>query len=195
MLLNAYYKMLFYEASMHSRYSSTITIPSIKTCDGAIQTNLCGGYYGTDYAGIRKMFAQPTQSILSQTSKVSNQASPGIVPYSNLIIGSGTTAVTADDYKVEEEITADVSCLSVSTTYNMTEGTIKFVKVIQNNSETETLTVTEVGLSVVFHNNSTNGVNCPQILVYREILETPIVVAPGEDFAVSITHKFPMPTW
>lgn len=146
--------------------------------------------YSTSYAD--SPLHRPVNAIVSQTATTWTNE----YYWSNLVVGSGTTPVTMEDYRIESEITT-LSCLSVSVSYDPENGTVTYDKTIKNTSS-GTITVSEIGIVGLMKyyssvHTSNSGTTFP-VLCYREVLDTPIVVAPGESFTVSITHKFPMPT-
>lgn len=113
---------------------------------------------------------------------------------SNLVVGSGTTPVTASDYKIESEITS-LSFVACTYEYDTESGTVTRRKTMTNTSS-ETITISEIGLVGfvgVASNATTTSASESPYLGYREVLESPITVAPGETFTVTVTLQFPLP--
>ena len=191
MLLDAYYKMRYYEALLQGRASSSfyLTVPKTVDCSGVAHTTIYCGYsssnYGYYYPGVRTVYAQPYEGMLSQTAKLALS----VRPRSNIIVGTGTTPPAADDYCMESEIVDGLTCQSSEWRMH-DDGRLIYYKTMTNNSGA-TLTITEVGLAEFWcTSGSTYIATHPQVLVMREVLEEPIVVEPGETFTVSVTHKF-----
>ena len=184
MFLDAYYKILFISTYCGAYYyvhgdASTYTSTEWMLYDttGTQRTK----YYRTSSCG--SPFFPPLKGIISQTSTDLSYSSKR----TNIIVGTGTTPVTSSDYKIENEITKNLICDSISLSYNYADGKI-YIKKTMTNTGSETITINEIGMTA----NNCSYDNC-QFLVYREVLETPIVVAPGETFTVTITHHFTMP--
>lgn len=87
-----------------------------------------------------------------------------------LIIGSGTTEPTYDDYKLESVISSGISA-SLAHSNGSTVVTI-------TNSGNQSISISEVGIVqyALISNNSSNNSPC---LIYRETF-TPVVLAPNE---------------
>lgn len=105
---------------------------------------------------------------------------------SNLLFGSGTNAVTFDDYALQSIITT-ISKTNVSvslTTSNYNSSTLKWslpVSCDVTNTSSSSITIGEFGF--------TNG----SFLLFREVLATPITVAAGQriNFKYNVELQFP----
>ena len=193
MTLDAYYRLRYYSTVLRATAEplSSIAVPSTTMCDGTKKTALYRGYGFSSgyYDGLRCAYAPPYSGMKSQADGYIIYSSDFWVP-SNILVGTGTTPPTAADYCMENELVDELTFQSVATrVYD--DGRLVYFKTMTNNSG-ETLTITEVGLSEGWMNNATlsTGNPKPQVLVMREVLEEPIVVAPGGTFTVSVTHKF-----
>lgn len=144
------------------------------------------GYYFRENPLLR-----PVNAIVSQTAN----SWTNYDLWCNWVVGSGTTPVSLEDYCLESEITT-LSCSAVNVSYDPVNGTVTYDKIMKNTSS-EAITVSEIGIVSPMRYytaaNSTNTGTVFPVLVYREVLDTPITAAAGETFTVSITHKFPMP--
>lgn len=192
MLLDLYYKMQWWYAVCAAKAEMNASIPQVRLANGNLVTSIIwshnttsGGYmYGM--VASRCMLTKPIASMLSQKSSLS-VISTGYYINTNMIVGSGTTPVTSSDYMVENEITTGLTCENVSATVNNDAGTIVLRKVLTNTSSSE-ITINEVGLTSPF---STEATVAYQALIYREVFDKPLVIAPGETATIAITIKHP----
>lgn len=194
MFLDMYYRIPCYNALVRSimvtnaSYQAGIAVPEYKTADGVTRSAYWSnsGTSTSQTYGAHVGYGYPTSSILSQTATLSGTY---MNLYSNIIVGSGTTPVTPSDFQLEQEITTGLSSPSITRSWNSTEGYLTYRKNMTNSSDTE-LVISEIGLTwgVI----PASGASYYQVLVYREVLDTPLVVQPGETFTVSVTHQFTM---
>ncbi len=194
MLLNLYYKLLWWWAKAAANASAYVTIPLTYFADGAARDRIDWVSNTSVYtAPVQQMiFAKPFHGILSQALAPeelrvgSNSSLIGFYP--NFVVGSGTTPVTADDYKVEKEIVSGLACEAVTSTVDEATHTVVFRKTLRNTSEKD-ITISEVGLTGAVRANSTVS----QALIYREVLQTPVTIAPGESATIrmAIEHSYP----
>jgi hypothetical protein len=117
----------------------------------------------------------PTMSFANlDNSYTSNNSKSGSC---SLIVGSGDTLVTYDDYKLENIIsTNDIQAVNITNTdpvYDIANdvwvGEYKKVFMALND-----ITIKEI--CVAYYNSFTNGGYYQTLLLYREVLETPIEV-------------------
>lgn len=109
----------------------------------------------------------------------------GSVGYINVVVGSGTTPVSPDDYALESLIST-VSMQSGTAIVNYIVDTDaksitakNNIKVAVKNTSSESITISELGiLHTVYTGSSTS--NTASMLVYREVLDTPVTIAAGE---------------
>lgn len=95
-------------------------------------------------------------------------------------IGTGTTAVTADDYNLENDVTDSFTQQSYQLSQMVTndgkfETAFKFSGV---NNSGNSITITEVGIRKYHHQN--NSGNQFTYLIFRDLLPTPITVEAGQ---------------
>lgn len=99
-------------------------------------------------------------------------------------LGTGSTPVTYDDYCLESQISLTLvsSSGSLTTPTEITGDTTNSVKQYTlNNSTGSSVTVTEIGISI--------QVGASQVLLYREVLNTPVTLAPSESIILSFTRS------
>lgn len=105
-----------------------------------------------------------------------------------LMLGTGTTAPTADDYRLESPITTNLSCDSVSVSRT---SLIKTYTATFTNSGSSDITVTEVGFMIyIFYNYSNTTENSDHFLMDRTVLDTPITIPAGESRTVTYELSF-----
>lgn len=197
MLLNTYYKLIAYSnmcmARTYGENITTLTFPQLKTCNGTYITQTSCSRENYCLYLLKSPFAAPYKGMLPQTTNWSTTQTTSC-PLANLIIGSGTTPPVATDYQLEQELYTDIQYIALNTITDTNDGTILYEKTMKNN-RSEEITVSEIGLTwPISTSTSYSNYNAYQILVYREVLNTPLVVGPGETFTISITHQFTMPT-
>lgn len=105
------------------------------------------------------------------------------------VIGSGDTAVTADDYALANDVTSSFSNITISATrtiaidenglpYMTKQMTIGAV-----NNSGAAITVKEVGLIYKDFHYTSGSYYC-NVLLAREVLTTPVEVAAGDSFSI-----------
>lgn len=188
MWLDNYYKLQYVYTAYSSRIDDQRCVDMssnpIKATSG---TNML--YVTSGYPYIYTAASKPRNSVRSQTDH-----SGYTLDTPDLIIGSGTTPATGSDYRLESQITALTSSV-VTSEYNARNGTLTHRKTMVNTSGSQ-ITVSEIGILSGGNSHSSltsNSTTHLAVLVYREVLENPIVVGAGETFTVTITHKLPMP--
>ncbi len=101
-----------------------------------------------------------------------------------IVLGNGTTEPTPEDYRLESQITTNLSCDSVSVSRNTT---VKTYTATFSNSGTSDITVTEVGyVSRIIYKYS----NYDDFLMDRTVLDTPITIPAGESRTVTYELSF-----
>ena len=112
----------------------------------------------------------------------------GTIGNGYLMLGTGTTAPTADDYRLESPITTNLSCDSVSVSRT---SLIKTYTATFTNSGSSDITVTEVGfIAYIFYEYSNHDEKSDQFLMDRTVLETPITIPAGESRTVTYELSF-----
>ncbi len=145
-----------------SNYSRTIYTPS-----------------GGDYRQKMWCCARNALSTINSTGTIGN---------GYLMLGTGTTAPTANDYHLESPITTNLSCDSVSV--SRTSLTKTYTATFTNSGSSD-ITVTEVGFIVyIYYVYSSNNENSDHFLMDRTVLETPITIPAGESRTVTYELSF-----
>lgn len=111
----------------------------------------------------------------------------------HLVIGSGNTPVTENDYQIENEITAGIK-LTVDPTASCrleNDGIAWDYVYYFKNTSNDTLTIKEVGLvgGLSYYKGYRDTPYKP-VLITREVLEEPIVVPAGGYFTIQTGLKF-----
>lgn len=120
-------------------------------------------------------------ALVSYAPSASYTSSNTLSSNCDIIIGDGATPVTENDYKIENQVFLTVSGITATTDV---EGNFVNIKTYTNTGDAY-VTIKEIGLLVgspgyVFSNNSSSK----PVLVYREVLDTPIVVNSGDSINV-----------
>lgn len=89
-----------------------------------------------------------------------------------LFVGSGTTAPTAQDYKLETPLTLDVVSASCVAQDN---EKVSVIRTFQNNTESD-VTVNEVGCYLFI----IKGADTPVVMIGRKVLESGITIPSGD---------------
>ena len=110
-------------------------------------------------------------------------------------VGTGSTPVSIDDYKLDTDVTSSFSDRRCTTEFSSEDGHMIITETwVGTNNTAEDITITEVGilnrfLSVV---NPANGVtangnsSAKAVLLLRKVLETPILVPAGHTATITI---------
>lgn len=105
-----------------------------------------------------------------------------------IVLGNGTTEPTPEDYRLESQITTNLSCDSVSVSRNTT---VKTYTATFSNSGTSDITVTEIGyVSRILYTYSNWNYIYDDFLMDRTVLETPITIPAGESRTVTYELSF-----
>lgn len=105
-------------------------------------------------------------------------------------LGSGSTAATYDDYNLETLITSGLTLVAASgTLISQTEvDSAHHVKSQRNytinNSSSSSITISEFGIYLPYEVSSSPSI----CLAYREVLDSPVTLAPSESFIVSFSR-------
>jgi len=149
---------------------------------------LCNNYNKTTYIKVRDIsgverYLVPVQSYAypssdSMDSFTTNYSAQG------WSVGSGTTPPSVNDYQLESTIGSNISG-KVSTTPISDESLnriIKRITVIVTNNGSTNMIIGEIGYKSQLIAGSAIGAtgNSSQYLLYREVLESPVTLAPGD---------------
>ena len=159
--------------------SSAMTIPQVRDCTGTYYTNL----YTSNSSYIYGLFDDMCNEVRSQTHT-------GIWPTypANIVIGTGTTPVQSTDYRLESELKEGISVISTTRIPSYSEGTVKYIRQYQNTSGAE-LTVNEIGFVSMAYTAGKSSAR--SFLIFREVLEEPIVVPADGYFTIEFKVQFP----
>ena len=98
-----------------------------------------------------------------------------------MLLGTGTTPPTIDDYKLDSFV--ELTVVNSSQTYSNKKGRILTYTRTFVNSTSEAITITELGMYI-----GKSNVDKPH-LTAREVLSEPVVIQPGESKAFTFTLK------
>ena len=157
-----------------SSFTSLPTLKNLSNYSRAIYTPSGDNYYQQMWCCARNAL-----STINRTSTIGN---------GYLMLGTGTTAPTADDYLLESPITTNLSCDSVSVSRT---SLIKTYTATFTNSGSSDITVTEVGFIVyILYTYSSTTENSDSFLMDRTVLDTPITIPAGESRTVTYELSF-----
>lgn len=114
-------------------------------------------------------------------------------------VGTGGTAASEDDYKLEAQITSGMSASSVTPTYNV-DGSgnpyLEYLFTLTNNTSND-ITVREIGYVQSLRVASTQGGKAntsSNFLFDRTVLDTPVTVPANDSAAIKYKLKTVMPS-
>jgi hypothetical protein len=105
--------------------------------------------------------------------------------YSGVYFGSGTTPAKMGDYKLESVINSGLSIVSSNLrTRSSGEVNIVYAHFILENTTENNITVSELGIFTPICNRGVSSfseyTSYYNVLMERTVLESPVVIAPGE---------------
>lgn len=141
----------------------------------------------TDTSGTNINNTSFAESYINSISSEQYSESGGSYEYFNMFkrgiaFGSGTTPPQKTDYKLENYITSGLTYSGNNT--NQAYKVVNWVQTVQNTS-TEQITITEVGLFTKY----TNG-PYPTVLLTRTVLDVPVVLQPNDVKTFTITIDY-----
>jgi hypothetical protein len=166
MLLRNYYNQLF------SIISEQVIENGLKTPDGTLGASYCPS----------------SSSNLSNSIINSIRGLNGVsTSYSHryLVVGSGSTPASVDDYMLESMITTSVSSGGISNSID-NDGNFVIIANVKNNGSS-TITINEIGIPSNCYNGSSSSVVC---LIERTVLDEPITLVAGESCFISYKVRF-----
>ena len=110
-----------------------------------------------------------------------------------IVLGSGTTAATEDDYRIETPITSGLS-VNVTRTYSLdTDGNPSehFLLAVTNTSSAS-ITVSELCYQQILYAYASPDGNSPAVKTFcfdRTLLDSPVTIAAGETAVIRYTLK------
>lgn len=114
-----------------------------------------------------------------------NYAPRGLVSF---LLGDGTTEPESTDYALDSDITSSFSNISVieSSVATSDDLTTTFT-ITGTNSTSQNLTIAEIGYVKSIYYAQTSG-TIP-VMMARELLDEPLIVAPDETFTITFVWK------
>lgn len=109
----------------------------------------------------------------------------------NIVLGSGTTPATIDDYMLESWITSGLSCVITS---ELDDDNDTIWTITATNTSQSEIVIGEVGIHAKAYYGNNSVSNTATFLFERTVLETPITIAPGGVGQVTYKIKMNYPT-
>lgn len=110
-----------------------------------------------------------------------------------VVIGTGDTAFTTDDYSLANDVTTSFTTTSSAVlNYGENEATCYATLPLKNTSA-NAITIKELGLYVAMF-DQTSTTNAKPVLFDRTLLPSPITIGAGETKSITYTIKFNYPT-
>lgn len=111
---------------------------------------------------------------------------------SHIVFGTGSTAESADDYKLDSIYTSvqPVGVVNPNFTQNADGSFTARLEKMCVNSGADAVTISEWGIVIWGMDNVSTTYKVP-ILAYREVLDTPVLVGPGKVFTFAVTVTVP----
>lgn len=157
-----------------SDFTSLPTLRNLSNYSRQIYSNSGTSYYQSMWNCVRNAL-----STINRTGTIGN---------GYLMLGTGTTAPTADDYCLESPITTNLSCDSVSVSRT---SLIKTYTATFTNSGSSDITVTEVGFWIcILYSYSNSDEKSDNFLMDRTVLDTPVTIPAGESRTITYTLSF-----
>lgn len=103
-----------------------------------------------------------------------------------MFVGTGDTAVTADDYKLDTPVTLDV--LNASCVHN-SDNTTVITRTFQNNTGNDVV-IKEKGIYVFASQSGNSGLSSggvPVVMIGRKVLDTPVTIPNGGAYTFTTT--------
>lgn len=163
MLLRNYYNQLF------SFFSEVVIENGLKTPDGALGASYCP----SSGSNLSNSIINSIRGLNGASTSYSHRS---------LVVGSGSTPASVDDYRLESMITTSVSASGFSKSID-NDGNFVVVATVKNGGSSS-ITINEVGIPSTCYNGSSNSVVC---LVERTVLDEPITLGAGE--SCFLTYK------
>ena len=161
-----------------------------KTTD---ETVLRNNYYpnqmtGVFYLSLRKVLGEDLDqtNIAQLGSSINNYNSNSTFGTCDIIIGSGTTPVTYQDYKIEQQIKLTV--VGVTVGYDELDKSTYFIKTLTNNTA-ESVTINEIGVITYCPDILNTNSQKKTILISRDVLQEGFIVAPGETINLKLKNN------
>ena len=109
---------------------------------------------------------------------------------SGIVLGSGTTPPTINDFRLESQITSGLHC-SVASVYH-SEGYVTRNITATNISDHE-ITIAEIGYQCQIYTGENTSSGSKFVLMDRSLLQTPVTIPVGGVGVISYTVRIIMP--
>lgn len=182
MFTNNFRKILFRYIFGFS--TNTTDEPSTNISDRPTLISISGSSRYMDDNGHGRGSSGMWFSAINSLSTLSTNPTDGL---GYIVLGNGTTKPTPEDYRLESQITTNLSCDSVSVSRNTT---VKTYTATFSNSGTSDITVTEIGYVSKTSYNYNGIYKFDNFLMDRTVLETPITIPAGESRTVTYELSF-----
>lgn len=109
-----------------------------------------------------------------------------------IVLGTGTTAPTGDDYNLAEQITSGISAtITTSTEINASDEYVTTYNIVVTNSGSDPVTITEIGRTGGLASASTSGgtYSTAAFLFDRTLLDAPVEIAASGNATIKYTLK------
>lgn len=165
-----------------------------------IRVRALGGSYTNVYSE-NKLYAASNSTINAQVSRYYQPFGLGKEPIGLFLssmpsyhwfavqLGTGTTPETYDDYELDAPITSGLTMVTTDGTlaqdsvFDPVTHHYKSVrKFTVNNSSSSPVTINEFGII------TNGGIQQSNVMIYREVLTTPVTLAPSESIVFEFTH-------
>ena len=127
---------------------------------------------------------------------VFSDTTTGLNSATNLHLGTGTTPAKATDYTMENIITKNVKLSNSTVTFNTitdeeNNTCTKKINLVCSitNTGTNDLNISEIGISGMFLYGSSSSTR-KNVMYFREVLESPITIAPGNMRTLQFDFEF-----
>ena len=156
--------------------------------DGHLNTKC---YNGTIYASS----TSPSSTAIGIGRSVNTAITPACAANNgSIIIGSGDTAVTFDDYALASIIssgwTKGTPIVGTPAYNSETKKWTNTISFVCTNSSGSTITIKEVGIVTYIYDYGASLSS----LVYREVLATPVTITNGNSSTITLNLEYTMPT-
>lgn len=156
--------------------------------------------FATDYGGAAQEILEGSGHLMLQIGAASSSnATPAINVLQKktssgggVILGTGNTPPTYDDYKLSGDIISTFD-YTVATTKTTTENGVQLSATYSiTNTGTEAFTISEIGLIASTYPGSTGA--SYKLLLERTVLDSPVTIEPGAVGQVTYTINVNMPS-
>lgn len=153
----------------------------------------------TGYKGLLPVVAYDATQYWITGGGLSNLLSPTrnltlSLSAAGVVVGTGDTPPTVDDYKLEAQITANLTGTTIQSTGQDIEGNPYLnIDLTLHNSGAETVTIREIGYRQGFNTATVQGTTTSSttryLLIDRTVLDEPVVIPAGENGIIRYTLK------